>query len=171
MNLGRRRITNPELTEAVAALGFADVRTFRASGNLSFEAPADDPGELAQRLEDGLAGALGYPVATFVRDEDELRAIAGREPFAALAADAPRGKLQVALLAAAPSPAVRRKALALADEHDRLELHGRELYWLPSGGVSESALDMRALETLLGAMTIRTEGTIAQLLARDFPEP
>jgi uncharacterized protein (DUF1697 family) len=168
MNLGRRRITNAELAEAFAAIGFPGARTFRASGNVSFDAGRMDAGALAERIEAGLAEELGYPVATFVRSARELGEISALQPFASLDAGAEHGKLQVALLAAAPAAAARRKALALADERDRLELHGSELYWLPSGGVSDSVLDLRALERLLGAMTLRTKGTIEQLTARHF---
>jgi uncharacterized protein (DUF1697 family) len=58
--------------------------------------------------------------------------------------------------------------LALADERDRLALDGRELYWLPSGGTIDSELDLKAIGRLLGAMTMRTKNTIAQLAARHF---
>jgi uncharacterized protein (DUF1697 family) len=168
MNLGKRRITNDELGRVFSAIGFESVRTFRASGNVSFETAERDDGVLAQRIETHLGEALGYPVATFVRSAAELRGISARAPFSDLPDEAPRGKLQVALLATAPGAAARRDALALGDERDRLELHGSELYWLPSGGISESALDLRALERLLGAMTVRTKATIEQMTERHF---
>ena len=39
MNLGNRRIKNPELAAEFERLGFEDVATFRASGNVVFSLP------------------------------------------------------------------------------------------------------------------------------------
>ena len=44
----------------------------------------------------------------------------------------------------------------------------RELFWLPSGGTLESALDRQALDKLLGPTTMRTKGTVEQLAAKFF---
>ena len=167
MNIGGRRITNGELAAAVADLGFEEVETFRASGNVIF---AGDGGEaaVAGRLESGLGDALGYEVPVFLRSAAEVRAIADREPFAAAALRASSGKLQVALLLEKPPAKGRHEALALATDADRLAIEGRELYWLPSGGMSESELDLNAVGAALGLMTMRTMGTIEQVAARYF---
>lgn len=167
MNLGGRRIKNDELRSRFEALGCAEVATFRASGNVVFAA---DEGEepLAERLEAGLKEALDYEVPVFLRDADELRAIAAAEPFGAKAVEGSAGKLQVALLREAPSAAAHEEALAHSSEADRLAIDGRELYWLPGGGISESDLDLKAIAAALGPTTIRTKGTIDQIAARHF---
>jgi uncharacterized protein (DUF1697 family) len=166
MNVGGHRISNDELREVFARIGFAAVRTFRASGNVVFYAGAEPAAELAEQIERGLAAELGYAVPAFVRAEAELRAIAALQPFPVEIVSASAGRLQVALLAEAPAAGARRAALALADERDRLVLSGRELYWLPSGGISDSELDLKALTAALGVMTVRTKGTIDLLAAR-----
>jgi hypothetical protein len=51
---------------------------------------------------------------------------------------------------------------------DRLALGERELYWLPSGPMSDSELDLKAIEKQLGATTIRTMGTIEQMAEKLF---
>jgi uncharacterized protein (DUF1697 family) len=165
MNLGRRRIKNDELRSHFEALGCEGVATFRASGNVIF-ARDGRPDGLAALLEDGLADALDYEVPVFLRSAKELLAIAAREPFDTKLVDASTGKLQVALLAQKPSAAAAKKALAHSTEADRLAIDGRELYWLPAGGLSESDLDLKALATFLGPTTIRTKGTIDQIVAR-----
>ena len=43
---------------------------------------------------------------------------------------------------------------------------GRELYWLPSGGVLDSPLDMTSIARVLGQTTIRTKGTVEQIAAK-----
>lgn len=84
MNLGRRRITNDDLRTHVEALGFADVRTFRASGNVILDAAAGDTlADVALRLESGLRTALAYEVPVFARSAEQVRAMAAFEPFSA----------------------------------------------------------------------------------------
>ena len=165
MNLGGRRISNEDLRARFEALGCDDVATFRASGNVIFAADGAAT-KLPARLEAGLAEQLGYDVPVFLRTADEVRAIAANEPFAAKLVEASTSKLQVAMLAKAPSAAARKRALALATDADRLAIDGRELYWLPSGGISESELDWKAVELALGPTTVRTMGTIDQIAAK-----
>jgi uncharacterized protein (DUF1697 family) len=60
--------------------------------------------------------------------------------------------------------------LALSTDDDRLAIHGRELYWLPSGGISESELDLNAIGATLGLTTMRTRGTIDKIAAKHFAD-
>ena len=84
MNVGGHRITNAELCAAFEEIGLPDAATFRASGNVVFDAPGGDPRvEIAARIEQGLEQTLGYAVPTFLRDAAEMRAIAAQEPFTA----------------------------------------------------------------------------------------
>ncbi len=168
MNVGGHRLTNFELCAHFTAMGFAEVASFRASGNVIF-AGKDQPDEtVATRIEQGLEEALGYAVPTFIRAAGEVREIADTEPFERAHVEASTGKLQVALLGARPSAADRRAVLALESDADRLVFGERELYWLPSGGMSDSDLDLKAIERLLGAITIRTKGTIEQIAGKHF---
>ncbi|MFL5897073.1 MAG: hypothetical protein ACJ76D_01200 [Solirubrobacterales bacterium] len=61
---------------------------------------------------------------------------------------------------------MKRKVLAMATDEDLLALEGRELYWLPSGGLLESELDLKAITAQLGTDTRRAMGTIEQIAAR-----
>lgn len=166
MNLGGRRIRNDELRREFESLGFADVVCFRASGNVVFSAGEGDEMTLAVRIEAGLKESLGYAVPVFLRSAAELGSIAEREPFEASLVGASKGKLQVVFLFGAPTKAQRRDALDLATDDDRLAIDGRELYWLPSGGMSESELDLKAIGAALGLTTIRTKGTVDQIVAK-----
>jgi uncharacterized protein (DUF1697 family) len=165
MNLGKRRIKNDELRAEFERLGFAAVATFRASGNVIFSAEGNERA-LTETIEAGLAAGLGYEVPVFLRSGAEVAAIAAREPFDSERVAASRGKLQVSLLLGEPSAAARGQALALATEEDRLAIEGRELYWLPSGGILESELDQKLIAKLLGTATTRTMGTIEQIAAK-----
>lgn len=166
MNLGRRRIRNEELRAEFEALGFEAVETFRASGNVVFGAGSGSESALAKKIETGLGDALGYEVPVFLRSCVEVVEIAAREPFEAKQVAASNGKLQVLFLDRRPSAAARKKVLALSTDEDRLAIEGRELYWLPSGGISESELDLKAIDAALGDGTMRTMGTVEQIAAK-----
>jgi uncharacterized protein (DUF1697 family) len=167
MNLGNRRIKNPELVVHFEAMGLEEVATFRASGNVVFLDPGGEAeSKLQKRIEVGLDERLGYDVAVFLRSGEEVTAIAAREPFSAKAIAASKGKPQVDLLAKKPSAKAVKQALALAGDDDLMVVEGRELHWLPSVGLSETEVDMKALDAALGKGTVRTAGTIAQIAAK-----
>jgi uncharacterized protein (DUF1697 family) len=169
INLGGRRVTNEGLRACFAELGLEEPATFRASGNVIFSA---DGGErldaLARRIEEGLAASLGYEVPVFARTGAQMRAIAAHEPFSDVQLAATAGRLQITLLARRPSAAARKRVLALATDEDRLAIEGTEIYWLPRGRMSDSALDLKAIDRELGPGTMRTKGTIDEIAARWF---
>ena len=167
MNLGGRRIKNEDLRAEFETLGFADVATFRASGNVVFGAEEkQSEAALTKTIESGLGDALGYEVPVFLRSCVEVLAIAARKPFDPKLVAASKGKLQVTMLPGKPAAAARRKALTQGSDEDRLAIEGSELFWLPSGGISESDLDLKAIFATLGDGTIRTIGTIEQIAAK-----
>jgi uncharacterized protein (DUF1697 family) len=169
INLGpRRRIGSARLRSLFEDMGFRGVDTFRTSGNVVFQADGESPARLTAAIEKSLAAALGFEVAIFLRTADEVRAIADLEPFDARLVDRSEGKLQVTMLSEEPAARVRKAVLAQATDEDRLAFHGRELYWLPSGRMRDSGLDVRGVDKLLGSTTMRTKGTIEQLATKYF---
>jgi uncharacterized protein (DUF1697 family) len=166
MNLGKRRIKNDELRAEFEALGFEDVATFRASGNVIFGAPKQSEAALTKTIEAGLGDALGYQVPVFLRSCAEVAAIAAQKPFAAKQVETSKGKLQVTMLSKKPAAATRKQMLALATDEDLLAIEASELFWLPSGGTLESELDHKAIAKALGNGTQRTMGTIEQIAAK-----
>lgn len=165
MNLGGRRLTNDELDAAVTACGCDDVETYQASGNVILR-DARTRDVLAAALEDGLEAELGYPVPTFLRSAEEVRALAGSAPFSDDELAASAGKRQVVLLHETPSDDALAEIASIVPPDDRLIPAGRELHWLPAAGLSDSAMDLRRLDELTGGTTTRTHGTIERLTAR-----
>jgi uncharacterized protein (DUF1697 family) len=165
VNVGRNhRVTSAELREIFEGVGVEDVATFRTSGNVVFEAPRD----IGSQIEQALESVLGYDVGVYTRTARELAEIAGAQPFKPPRVEGSKGKLQVSMLSAKPSAAKRKQVLALATDDDLLAFGKRELFWLPSGGTLEAALDRKAIDELLGPTTMRTKGTVEQLTAKFF---
>jgi uncharacterized protein (DUF1697 family) len=169
VNLGRQRKTSSaDLRACFEAIGFGDVQTFRTSGNVVLDAGREPAKRLTARLEAALLDSFGFEVQVFVRTAKELRAIAAQRPFPAAAVERSEGKLQVALLQKAPSASARKQVLALGTDEDRLAFEGRELYWLPSGRMRESGLNLRTVEGLTDPWTMRTKATLELLAAKFF---
>jgi uncharacterized protein (DUF1697 family) len=170
MNVGGHRLKNDELRPLFESIGLNDVGTFRASGNVVFTAAREPAAELTATIEQGLEASLGYAVPTFLRTAEQVQAIAQDTPFTAMDIKGSAGKLQVMLFLTAPTASQRREVLALASAQDRLAFGKRELYWLPSGGILDTALDLKAIGKLLGPTTVRTKGTVEQIAAKFFAD-
>ena len=162
INTGNRRLTNAQLLAPFHGLGYTEVTAYQAAGNVTFR--CNDPEAAAeQRIEAALVDAYGFDAPTFVRTAAELEAIVTVVPFAADELGASAGKLQVTFLRAGPSPEVIARIVDLVPDDDLVRVVGREWYWLPVAGVSTSALPVREIEALVGAMTMRTLGTVERI--------
>lgn len=166
MNVGGHRITNDDLSSVMRSIGLLEPAPYQASGNVLFLDPEpDDPTVIEARIEEGLGDALGYAVPTFVRSIDRIAELAVSDPFPGLIPTR-AGKLQVAFLRSEPSEQIAAEVLALATDEDRLSVDFDALFWQPAGGISESELNLKAIERLTGPMTIRTLGTLQRLVKR-----
>jgi hypothetical protein len=68
--------------------------------------------------------------------------------------------------AKAPSDDRIREAFAFVPAEDRVAVVGREWYWLPRAGVSDSLLPVTRIERIVGSMTMRTVGTVERMVAQ-----
>jgi uncharacterized protein (DUF1697 family) len=168
INIGGRRVKNDDLRVCFEKMGFENVSIFIASGNVIFDTDRRSEAELTEHIESRLRGLLGFEATTFLRSEQEMQALAAHKPFSDEQLGRSVGKLQVALLTENPRKAVRTEVLELATDDDALSFGERELYWLPPGRLTDSALDMRAIAKLLPPMTMRTKNTIERIAAKHF---
>lgn len=168
INVGGRVVKMTTLASLFEELGFAEVATFIASGNVVFRSRATRAA-LESSIERRLQAALGYPVVTFVRSTAEVAAVAVCNPFARPIPEG--GRLFVGFLRSAPSAAARARVAALATPTDELRVRGRELYWLCATPSMQSILSGAVLEKALGApATLRNVNTVRRLAAK-YPPP
>jgi uncharacterized protein (DUF1697 family) len=163
INVGGRNCTMAELKKPFERIGLDDVDTFIASGNVIFSTSARSMAPLETRIEAALRAALGYDVATFIRREDEVAAVARYRPFAdADMRDAV--SLNVGFVTAAMSPATRSALMAMATENDTFHANGREIYWMSRTRQSDSKISNAYLERVLKVRsTFRGLKTIVRL--------
>jgi len=137
INVGGHNVKMDHLRALFEELGFSNVETFIASGNVLFDSPSTDAAALEERIEQHLKEALGYAVTTFLRTPDELAAVVAHQPFPA-ADPAAEHALTVTFLKAAPGEEARQKLMSLRSEIDDFHVHQREAYWLCATRTSDS---------------------------------
>src|SRR5690349_6010221 len=81
INVGGHNVRMSELKRLFESLGFSNVETFIASGNVIFETSAKDPSKLEKKIEALLKESLHYEVFTFLRTPAEVAAVAKYKPF------------------------------------------------------------------------------------------
>ena len=170
INVGGHTVKMEELRGHFESLGFANVDSFIASGNIIFESPSQDTEALEKKIETHLRDALGYDVATFLRTDAEVAEIADHEPFPDTEAN-PANKLAVAFLAEPPPAAARKALMGFRNDIDDFHFHGREVYWLRRDKPRQSKFSNAVLEKTLDAQaTLRGIRTVQRLAAK-YPPP
>ena len=78
---GNVLITMADLKKAFASLGFTNIRTILASGNVVFAATPTDRSLLTQKIEQTLQRRFGFQISVTVRSEEEIQVLLASEPF------------------------------------------------------------------------------------------
>lgn len=151
---GTSKLPMERLRAVCAELGYGDVRTYIASGNVVFEA---DHGEakVKAELEQALKAYAGKPVGVVVRTARELAAVLEANPFAAAAAN----RTVAIFLDAAPPRDFEKGVSGRAREE--IAAGARELYVHYPDGIGRSKLKIAAA----ASGTARNMNTIAKLVA------
>jgi uncharacterized protein (DUF1697 family) len=147
-------------------MGFVDVATFIASGNILFSTTTTDVQKLESRIARRLASALGYDVDTFVRTAEEVSEIGRSKLFSE---DGKAGvTIHVGFMQQELPKEIAKKLVAIATEHDEFLVVGREYYWLCRIRTPESEVwKLPALKALkLPTATLRNLSSIRKLTAK-----
>ena len=167
INVGGHIVKMDYLRSLFEALGFSNVETFIASGNVIFDSPSKNTKALEKKIETHLQETLGYKVATFIRSTLEVAATAQHKPFVDAELEAEGNALYIAFLADDPGAEAKQKLLSFTTEFDDFHVYGREVYWLCRKKMSDSKFSGAALEKTLGMQaTLRNSSTVKKLAAK-----
>ena len=163
INVGGRNVKMDRLREIFESMGFSNVETFIASGNVIFEAKPQNEDTLIKKIEKGLEETLGFEVATFIRSDAELAEIANYRPFPKFQMDS-AAALNVAFLTNPLDDKAKKSLITLKSDIDDFHIHGREVYWLCLKKQSDSKFSNAVLEKALGVKsTMRGINTVQKL--------
>jgi uncharacterized protein (DUF1697 family) len=158
VNVGGRVVKMEQLRRIFESLGFRNVSTLINSGNVLFES-SESPAALESAIERRLQMELGYPVLTFIRSIDQLRAIVAHKPFK----DDRPGSLHVLFLKVPPSATAARTLISGSNAVDRFQVRGREAFWHATKGVGGSTFSGAKIEKIVGPATARNITTVGKL--------
>jgi uncharacterized protein (DUF1697 family) len=159
---GNRRVSMPKLRDQLETLGYEDVGTYLASGNLVLVSTVP-PAELERELARQISEWLGVEVPVLVRTHDELAAVVDLSPLRSVASEPAR--YQVSFLSEPPAADVIRELESADVAPEQVVVHGREVYaWHPNG-VGRSKLASLLTARRLGVVvTARNWNTVTKLL-------
>lgn len=168
INVGGRIVKMDELRKLFEAIGFANVSTFIASGNVLFESSSKSAPAIEKKISSALEKALGYPVVAFVRTADEIARIADYEAYKP--AELKEGSLFVLLLPDVIAAPEKRAIAAMETPVDALRVNQREIYWRAARNFRDAEFSPAKLEKKLGKpatfRNITTMRKIAAILAK-----
>lgn len=134
-------------------LGFTDVRTYIASGNVLLTTDRSKA-SVRKRLEDELAAYAGKDIGVTVRTPAELRKVLDRNPYAA---EDPRKTVAILLNRKPPQDAL---ALAVGQRDEKAHLGDEEIYVFFSSGMGRSKFRIPAAKD----GTARNMNTLSKIL-------
>lgn len=157
LNVGGKHVVKmPELKKLFEQLGFQNVQTFIASGNVIFEGK----NATSAKIEAALQNALGYEVRAFLRTLDDLARIGET--------DDSECTLYVGFFAKSADADTKRKVKALTTPIDTVYADGTELYWLcRAQSYSDATVTAAQIEKALGQpVTVRNINTVRKITAK-----
>ncbi|MGY6152682.1 DUF1697 domain-containing protein [Paraburkholderia graminis] len=150
---GTGKLPMAELRSMCESVGFTNVRTYIASGNVVFDSKLAEA-SVKSRLERCLEAYAGKPVGVAVRTSAELAQVLAANPFKSAAPN-----WTVAIFLDAPPPA---DALAhvSGQRDEEMALGVREIYVHYNNGMADTKLKIPAAKT----GTARNMNTVAKLV-------
>jgi uncharacterized protein (DUF1697 family) len=165
INVGGHTVKMDHLRQLFEALGFTNVETFIASGNVILEAKSKNNAAFEKQIGAHLKSALGYEVDTFVRTRAEVADLEKRNPF-------PPGKtgqdVYIAFLHETPHAAAQSALLALRNNFNDFAIIDREVYWSRLNK-DDSIFLKNSLEKILHMSATTRSLTTIQKLTQKYP--
>ena len=151
------------IRQVFESLNYSSVATIFVSGNVVFEAQAQSNRALEIQIEERLRETLGLEIATFIRTDAELAAIAANKPFAQSEIDA-AGEFNIIFLGETLVEESRPKLMALARDENVFHIHGREIYWLRRKKLEKTTFSTVPLvKVIRHPFTIRTSKIVTKI--------
>lgn len=81
INVGKRIVKMDALKRCFTSLGFTDVRTYLASGNVRFSVRSTSVVSLVKKIEPALEKQCGFKISIIVRPFSDIEKIVAAKPF------------------------------------------------------------------------------------------
>ncbi len=139
---GNTMIKMAELKKSFEDLGFENVKTLLASGNVLFQSSQTDSNNLTQKIEEELEKVFGLKITVILRTGDEIRSLVDMDPFKNIVVT-PQTRLHVTFIRDTPTHSASSGSLPQAAKSSLT------IPYLPAGKAGESSeKDFRILRAV-----------------------
>lgn len=166
---GHRKVPMKELAALCGTLGWQDVRTYVASGNVVFRSSAKSTEKLRLALEEALAERFGFDVSVVLRTGADIVRVSESNPFGEAAAKL-GSEHYVCYLAAKPDPAKLGALVLPESDPTKLVADGTEVYLHTPKGYGNTKFENNFIERKLGVVSTARNWNTAMTLARMVTE-
>lgn len=164
VNVGKRRIKMDKLKSTFEALGFENVRTFIASGNVIFES-GESAESLKNKIETQLEQVFGFEIVIFLRTESELNDIIQSNPFEV--EDSSKKIIYISFLNKEPDSETRAKLSEIQNDYYSFRVIDKELFTLRILHEESDIFSNNLIEKILKVpATTRNLNTLERIIKR-----
>jgi uncharacterized protein (DUF1697 family) len=163
VNVGKRQIKMVELKELFESLGFENVKTFIASGNVIFESDEESKKLLVEKIEIEIKKRFGFHSEVVLRTSGELNEIINKNPFSTIPLDK-NTILYVGFLYGQMDSTSIQTIEKLNNDVDTFKVLDHEIYALRRKDKGESILNTNVLNKYIKIpMTMRNWNTVLKI--------
>lgn len=165
INVGKRIVKMEHLKSLFETLGFDNIETFIASGNVIFETASTKTTSLEKKVTTCLEKELGYAVDTFIRTFEEVIKIEKQCPFVANKKD---DNVYISFLHEPLNKEKINTLMASENKNNKFSVLNKEIYWLRLNK-DDSIFLKSSLEKMLNiSSTNRNMTTIRKIISKNY---
>jgi len=124
INVGGKTIKMDALRKMFEVLGYENVRTLLASGNVIFESKTASEDKLRAEIETGIKKSFGHDVHVILRSEKEIQELVKSDPFKGVKVT-PKTRLYITLLSESPKSNLKTPHKSMDGEYIIREINNK----------------------------------------------
>lgn len=164
---GNKSVKMEELKKVFEAMGFENVRTVLASGNVLFEVKKSNARSITKKIEEMLKKKFGIEISVIVRPIDELKSLADNNPFEGIDVT-PQTRLYVTFLSESPKSKMKIPYESPDKNFKILRVSDKDIWSVLTVTDGKTVEVMDIIEKEFGKrVTTRNWNTILRLLKND----
>lgn len=162
---GNKKVPMAQLKTTLEHMGFTDVKTLLASGNVTLTGKKENIISLAKRIAVALEIEFGFPIPVLIREMPRLEEMTATEPFKGITVTKDT-RLYVTFLSEKPKSKLKIPYVSEDKSFRILKLDGEELYSVLDLSKGSGTVDaMAIMEKEFGKLvTTRNWNTIEKML-------
>ena len=160
INVGKKQMKMAEARQMFEDLGYTNVQSVLASGNISFESNSDDVSTITERLEKAIVETFGFESRVLIITAEDVQRAIEHLPFTQEQRDHANIAM-IVFLSEEPEPDDFSALLNWHEGDEVMTLNGRELYIYYVNGSARSKLTLTVIEKYLKVIgTARNLNTV-----------